>query len=279
MDAPNPDSGAVIAVMQNVAATEIMPRFRMLADHHIREKRPGDKVTVADEASEAALRAKLPPLLPGSLVLGEEGYEDDPKSLDVLSGDAPVWIVDPIDGTHNFAHGHAPFCVIVALYWRGRTRAGWIYDPNTAETVWCRMGEGVYRTANGKPAERLSTPLAPPLVEQRGSIGEKFGQRMLKAADEAGLPSPHKFSRARCVSREYMDMALGRLHFGRFANVLKPWDHAAGTLIVREIGGRAENTETGQPYEPAPVLEKQPLLCVPDAGYFDTLADLTSRAG
>ncbi|MDA0997497.1 MAG: inositol monophosphatase [Proteobacteria bacterium] len=274
-----PDSTAVIGIMRDVAATEIMPRFRMLAAHEIREKRPGDKVTAADVASEAALRRHLAELLPGSLVLGEEGYETDPDSLKTLGGEAPVWIVDPVDGTDNYARGVPPFCVIVALFWQGAARAGWIYDPNADETVCATAGSGAFRVDKTGQETRLGTLAPLPFAEQSGSIGSKFAARMQRTADAAGIACPSRFSRARCVGREYMDMALGRLHFARFAGLLKPWDHAAGALIVREIGGRAEVSETGATYEPGPVLERKTLLVTGDAASFAPLADLISRTG
>lgn len=112
----------VLDVMRDVAASEIVPRFQKLAAHEIDEKRPGDLVTIADRASEAAFELRLPDLVPGSRVLGEEMFEANPDCMKLLDGDDPVWIVDPVDGTHNFAHGRQPFTVIIALVQNGTTR-------------------------------------------------------------------------------------------------------------------------------------------------------------
>ncbi|MGQ0675326.1 MAG: inositol monophosphatase family protein, partial [Rhodospirillales bacterium] len=83
--------------MAEIAALEIMPRFRNLAAGDIRKKHGGETVTVADEAAERALSPRLAALLPGSGVLGEEGAAADPGTLALLAGDAPVWVIDPID--------------------------------------------------------------------------------------------------------------------------------------------------------------------------------------
>ena len=94
---------SVAAIVAEVAAEELMPRFRHLASGDVRDKGPGDPVTVADEAAERALTRRLAGLLPGSLVVGEEAASADPAVVDRLSQDNPVWIIDPVDGTTNFA--------------------------------------------------------------------------------------------------------------------------------------------------------------------------------
>src|SRR5437879_2711858 len=108
------DLERVTGLIEETAALEILPRFRKLAAGDIREKEPGDLVTVADEAAEARLTPLLTALLPGSLVLGEEAAAADPKLLNRLLGDHPVWVIDPVDGTGNFAAGRPAFAVMVA---------------------------------------------------------------------------------------------------------------------------------------------------------------------
>src|SRR5215475_8172836 len=99
------DLARVTALIEETAALEILPRFQKLAAGEIREKTPGDFVTVADEAAEARLAPLLSALLPGSLVLGEEAAAADAKLLDRLLDTQPVWVIDPVDGTGNFAEG------------------------------------------------------------------------------------------------------------------------------------------------------------------------------
>src|SRR3546814_18101871 len=98
-----------------IAAEDVLPRFQALAAHEIHEKAAGEVVTVVDVAVEKRLTARLTDLLPGSLVVGEEAVHAEPALMDQLASDAPVWILDPIDGTRNFAHGRPVFAIMVAL--------------------------------------------------------------------------------------------------------------------------------------------------------------------
>ena len=108
---------------------------------------PNDLVTDADIASERVLTAALSALLPGSRVVGEEAADADPQTLNWLAGPAPVWLVDPVDGTVNFAQGRECFAVVIALCIGGTTIAGWIYDPINALMVRARCGEGAWLEA------------------------------------------------------------------------------------------------------------------------------------
>src|SRR4051812_38447826 len=115
---------AVGALVREAADVAIRPRFRRLADADVRFKSPGDLVTVADYESEKLLTAGLTALLPGSSVLGEEAAADDPRLLARAAAAGDVWVVDPLDGTKNFAAGHGPFAVMVALLRGGVAVAG-----------------------------------------------------------------------------------------------------------------------------------------------------------
>ena len=142
MTATPPDRYAVDRLIRQVAAAAILPRFRNLAEDDIREKKPGDLVTAADEDSERRLTAALPDLLPGSRVVGEEAASRDEGVMAALDGPDPVWVVDPVDGTHNFAHGKDRFAVIVALCQHGAVTAAWIHGPTDGTTVWAAPGQG-----------------------------------------------------------------------------------------------------------------------------------------
>jgi fructose-1,6-bisphosphatase/inositol monophosphatase family enzyme len=94
-----------------------MPRFRQLAAHEIDEKSgPHDLVTDADRQGRGVLSpSALVKLLPGSVVVGEEAVHANPATYEAIKGEAPVWIVDPVDGTRQFVHGDPGFCTLVAL--------------------------------------------------------------------------------------------------------------------------------------------------------------------
>src|SRR5919108_1322934 len=139
---PSIDVNAVAALIAEVAAEEIQPRFRNLATHEQREKAPGDIVTIADERAEAALTPRLIDLVPGSIVIGEEAAAKDPELVRRLSKDQVAWIVDPVDGTANFAEGKAVFCSMVALVRGDELIASWIHLPTTGQTAIAERGAG-----------------------------------------------------------------------------------------------------------------------------------------
>jgi fructose-1,6-bisphosphatase/inositol monophosphatase family enzyme len=263
---------AVAAVIRAAAETEILPRWRNLADHEIAEKgRPGDLVTAADTEAEAFLARELTALLPRAAVVGEEGAEVDPSVLDALGEEPPVWVLDPVDGTRNFARGTACFSVIVALVEGGETLAGWIHAPVEDETVWAAPGCGAWRRTGQGDWARLA-PIAPggPARSLRGSVSPRLRE---------GLGAwPGGLVRYYCVGREYMELAAGDLQFGVYGGLLKPWDHAAGVLIHAEAGGfaalTAEDTGGGVPYRPLRIVKNDRLLLAPDEKSWQSLRSI-----
>ncbi len=121
-------------LIRQVAHDVVLPRFQHLAAGEVHEKAPGELVTVADQESERLLTTGLMRLLPGSVVVGEEAVAADPQVLRHLDDAGPVWLVDPVDGTANFAAGRDPFAVMVALQRDGETAAGRIRQKN--ENCW-----------------------------------------------------------------------------------------------------------------------------------------------
>lgn len=267
------DYDAVTALMREVAAAEILPRFRRLAPADIREKdHPADLVTIADIEAERALGAGLTALLPGSRLLGEEAAARDPGLLALLGGANPVWLIDPVDGTQNFVDGVERFAVIVGLCEGGRTVAGWILDPIGGSVVCAGIGAGAWRDgAAGR--EPLSVRRDQPLSDLRGCLDFRTAKQ-LRAAREAGLsPAPLLLHRQRCTGHEYIDLATAQIDFAQYRR-LKPWDHAAGVLIHAEAGGVNRLRGTGRPYRPEPAIIEQPLLLAPDENAWQALDTL-----
>ncbi len=223
----------VAALIAEVADAAIVPRFKALAAADISLKGPNDYVTAADLDAEARLTPALAALLPGSSVVGEEAVAGDRAVLDRLGESAPVWIIDPLDGTANFAGSRTPFCSIVALAVGGEPVAGWIYEPLTRDLLVAEKGGGA--RFNGTPA-RL-TP---------GPDVAVYGKTLRKRAEESGRFG--RFVDDRCAGAVYLDMARGRLGFACFTRTL-PWDHAAGSLAVRESGGHAAFLDNGGDYD------------------------------
>ncbi|MGB0671678.1 MAG: inositol monophosphatase family protein [Rhodospirillales bacterium] len=249
-----PPNDRLFDILRSVSETAILPRFRRLSDDQVRAKgHADDLVTVADIESEDLLTQALTALLPGSRVIGEEAAAENSAVLLELQSDAPVWIIDPVDGTYNFAHGNERFCVIVALVLRGETLAGWLHDPLNDRTAWSLRGEGAWMTRHGAEMETQALRVADekPIQAMRGSLSRNLSEKVRGWSK----PRPAGIVRYRCIGHEYMDLAAGEIDFGRYGGRLKPWDHAAGALLVTEAGGRAAFPD-GKPYRPQGALDK-----------------------
>jgi fructose-1,6-bisphosphatase/inositol monophosphatase family enzyme len=234
--APAIDPSLVAETLRRVARSEILPFFRALEPQHIREKEPGDLVTIVDEAVERVLTEELPRLFPGSAVVGEEAVAAEPSVIERLSGRAPVWVVDPIDGTRNFAAGRTPFGVMVALVESGETLAAWIYDPVGETMAWAVRGQGTF--VNGA---RVRLPPPPPSAAQ-------LHGRVLKNALAHAPASLATWGDRRkrfggtfsnfCAAAEYVMALQGNADFLVYRRT-KPWDHMPGILLYQEAGGVA----------------------------------------
>lgn len=258
-----PDINNVTDTLRVTAVEEILPRFRRLTRAEVREKGPGDPVTVVDEAAEARLTEALTALLPGSTVVAEELAAREPSVLGRLHDDAPVWIIDPLDGTANFTHGRDRFAVIVALAQGGRTLAGWIHDPINDVTATAVAGQGAWIGDR-----QLHIPAPGPIEDMAGVfvIPHAAGWRRDATMRLAKAVASHR--RTDCAGAEYIDAAHGRSAFAMFYN-LNPWDHAAGVLIYREAGGHAALLLDRRPY--APTLRQGPMLLAPTEAVWEEI--------
>jgi len=237
------DFNAVSAAIRDVAAEEIVPRFQNLKPDEVDTKSgKHDLVTAADQASEAALSARLKEITPDFAILGEEMAFDVPDAVRVLEGDRPVWVLDPVDGTHNFVHGNSRFGVILALVHRRKIEAGWLYAPVDDVMFAGAAGGGV--TRNGAP---LTLPQEPPLSLAEVRIDSPSRLVRTASADFAKVVS----SRSSCWA--YIDVLNGDIDVS-ISNPIYPWDHAAGVFLVNEAGGQA-TLITGERYDPAHELK------------------------
>ena len=258
----------VTALIAEIAAEEIMPRFTKLAAGDVREKGPGDLVTVADEETERRLTPLLTQLLPGSCVLGEEGAAASPALLDRLAGDSPVWIIDPVDGTSNFAAGAGDFGVMVALVRHDAVLAGWIHDPRTGETVTAEQGGGAWLSGR-----RLHVAQAPtdPAALSGVLLAGFFGNRELGKQVQARRDRLNTLKSRRCAASEYLRLASDAMQFAMFTKLM-PWDHCPGVLIHAEAGGYNSYVEGGR-YTPT-LTKASALLLAPDAASWQSLYDI-----
>ena len=230
----------VVALMREVGRDIVMPRYRNLAAHEISEKAADDFVNVADRESELRLAEGLSDILPEAGIIGEEACAADPAILE-RAGEGLNWIIDPIDGTGNFAAGQPPFGIMVSLADGGTTLAGWILDPLTGRLCHAMLGGGSHidgehvqaRESGGDiPIAALAVYFMSP--EERTDI-QRRSQASFTLVD---IP--------RCAAEQYPRLVLGQNDVSVFARTL-PWDHAAGTLFVNEAGGCCQRID-GTPY-------------------------------
>jgi Archaeal fructose-1,6-bisphosphatase and related enzymes of inositol monophosphatase family len=255
-----PSDAELGRLIREVTAAEILPRFRNLADHEVRIKsHPQDLVTAADVAAERLLTQALLAMLPGSRVVGEEATDADPGTLAWLGEKAPVWLVDPVDGTANFAQGRDCFAVVIALCIESVTVAGWIYDPVNARMVRARLGEGAWLEDAAGNVQSLRIDAVEDIAAMSGSLPYKVAKAVRANAASRSLTLPRHIGRLGSTGREYAELACGRLDFAVYTR-LKPWDHAAGDLIYREAGGCGLMRGDALPYRPAPEIAEGTLL-------------------
>jgi len=253
------------ALIHEIGRETVLRHFHALAEAGVREKGPNDFVTLADVECERVLGERLLAAFPGTAVLGEEAVAADPALMRRLGEAAPLWVLDPIDGTINFAHGRPGFATIVALVLCGRTEAGWIHDPLADETVWARRGGGAW--SEGK---RLASAQGVALAQMLGSAygpgaGNIHPDPALLASGRLGT-----IANRLCGAVEYIDFAKGRRHFMLTSRSL-PWDHAAGALIAAEAGGIARFLD-GTDY--TPLVSDRRVLVAPDAGAWRALQEI-----
>lgn len=230
--------------MRETAAAELLPRLGQLSGEDVREKRPGDLVTVADEASELRLAQGLAAILPGVPVVGEEAVAADPSLVGLIGSSDSAWIVDPLDGTANFAAGRDSFAMIICLVEHGEPVGGWILHPRTGRVAVAEHGGGAQ--LDGAPV-RVAQGRA--LREMRGYIGWKLLRTVRDDAGRRGnLRKVGELGSRGCAGLEYIDLMSGERAFSLY-RWTKPWDHAAGALMMREAGGIAERFD-GRAYAP-----------------------------
>lgn len=231
---------AVYPVILDAVERAIMPRFQTLQAGEIIDKGGNELVTVADREAEVILAEGLARILPEATIVGEEAASADPTLLDRL-GDDLCWIIDPVDGTNNFAAGRGPFGVLVALSEGGETVGGWIYDPLSGRFCHATKGGGAFMM--GDPLKAQQSNHHPPIA----AISLVFmDQDKREAMLEHIAPHYQLVDIPRCAAEQYPRIAFGINDVSIFERTLA-WDHAAGVLFLNEAGGKAARPD-GRPY-------------------------------
>ena len=185
------------------------------------------------------------------MIVGEEACSDNPALLQGL-GDADLaFVVDPVDGTFNFASGVPLFGVMLSVVVKGETVAGIIHDPVGKDWLIGAKGAGSHiRHAHGA-LEKVRVADAVPVSQMTGSVSWQYlaePQRSLLARNQTKTLSQFDY---RCAAHEYRLLASGHAHFVVY-NKLMPWDHLVGVLIHAEAGGYTARID-GSAYLPSHV--------------------------
>lgn len=244
------------------AGTEILG---WIGRFEVHKKGPSDLVTQADLAAQDVVRRIVLEAFPDHGFVGEEG---PPGGADAPAGYR--WIVDPLDGTTNYAHGVPHFAVSLALERQGTILVGAVFDPNRDECYMAVRGQGA--TLNGRP---LRTSGVVDLSEAIGAVGFPYDLR----ADSPDLLVFNKavfrcqsVRRTGCTSLNLAYLAAGRFDV-YWAYSTHPWDVAAGVLLISEAGG-VVTAPDGGPFD----LQKARLLAAATEPLHKQLRQMAAEA-
>ncbi len=220
----------------HLAGRVLVARYSM--QHHVAVKGYRDIVTEADTAAESVILELIRQRFPQHSILAEESGGDG-------IGNGYTWVVDPLDGTTNYAHHIPSFAVSIGVLEDGHPLAGVIYDPLCDHTFAAARGEGA--TLNGKPLHVSHlTEMDRAVVGLDWGHSDEVRERVLAYL----LKIAHRCSTVRTFGSATLALAYIAagwldvyLHLA-----LKPWDAAAGILLVAEAGGRC-TTPGGEPYQ------------------------------
>ena len=262
------DVEALANLLRDAAKAEILPRFRRLGDGDIRAKsEASDLVTEADEAAERMIKAGVARLAPGSLFVGEESVAADPALLPRLADAEKAVVVDPVDGTYNFASGIGAFGVMAAVVEKGETVAAIIHDPLGDDWLIAEKGAGAFLKRPDGSSQRLKVADPVPLAQMIGMASTGFLPADRKPEILGNLAKVRYAMSYRCAAVEYRAFVGGFAHYLMY-NKLMPWDHLPGVLIAQEAGAYAARFD-GSAYRPHHTGGG--LLVTPDRESWETL--------
>lgn len=227
----------LVNLIRRAAQAEIMPRFRRLDAGMIDAKTgPMDLVTVADRAAEEMMTRALSVAFPDAVVIGEEAAETDPDYRARLVAAPLAFVIDPVDGTWNFAHGLPLFGSMIAVCRFGKPILGLILDPV--------MGDVAVAAADGSArieprvgaVQRLRTAAPKPVDELIGYMEQAFLPDDIRPKVAARATEFAHISTLRCSAHQYRMLAQGHVDYN-LSMKLSPWDHLAGSVIVSRAGG------------------------------------------
>lgn len=210
------------------ASRALLRDFNEVEQLQVSRKGPADFVTAADKRSEKIIFEDLQKAKPDWSFMMEESGQ-------VKGNDQEhVWIIDPLDGTHNFMHGIPHWCISIGLERKGEVIAGLVYDCTKDEMFTAEKGGGAMLRN-----KRLRISGRKDLESSMINYGQPFGDNYSRERFFTELDNVSKVAMVRRFGAAALDLcyvAAGRID-GYWERNLKPWDVAAGALIVKEAGG------------------------------------------
>ena len=240
------DFDDLISLISLCGFQEIMPHFRRLDGNDIEAKtNASDLVTIADVAAEKFLTKELRAKFPDAIVFGEESVSEDANVLKNHKWEGVSFVIDPIDGTFNFASGAPIFGTMLAIVKNSETIGAIIHDPVMSDTIYARKGEGgFYRQADGKEVRlKVSEPVN--FDQATGSISWTGLPHEMRVRLLSNQARSLNFFGYRCAAHDYRILATARAHFVLYSKMM-PWDHLGGTLIHQEAGGYSARFDGSQ---------------------------------
>tara|TARA_R110002096_G_scaffold87831_2_gene201431 strand:- start:3015 stop:3827 length:813 start_codon:yes stop_codon:yes gene_type:complete len=210
-------------------AATIIREFANNEEFKINLKGKNDLVTDADLASEKKIIEVIKATFPNDLILAEESshYKSLPSER--------IWIIDPIDGTTNFAHGFPVYCVSIALWENGEAKVGLVHEVAHDELFWAVEGQGAWFNDKKIKISGITEP-------SESLIGTGFPYNNLDLVEnylklfKVMMDKTHGVRRPGSAAWDLCNVACGRIE-GFYEYGLSPWDVAAATLIIKEAGG------------------------------------------
>ncbi|MBC8129158.1 MAG: inositol monophosphatase [Rhizobiaceae bacterium] len=197
------DIDHLAAILRDAAREEILPRFRRLSSGDVRQKTSAtDLVTEADEAAERFIMARCAEAFPSAVFVGEELVASDPSALALVGTSELAIVVDPIDGTANYAAGAPLFAVMAAVVAKGETVAGLIYDPMGDDLVVAEMGSGAFQRGSDGRSTRLAVAPAVPVAEMVGVASHTYLPQTERAAFLSAFSTVKILGNYRCAGHE-----------------------------------------------------------------------------
>jgi fructose-1,6-bisphosphatase/inositol monophosphatase family enzyme len=268
------DLDRLAGILREAGRREVMPRFRRLAQGDIRAKdTPGDLVTEADEAAERFICSELARAFPGAVLVGEEATAREPSLLRRLPEAELAFVIDPIDGTLNYAADLPLFAVMAAAIVKGETVAAVIHDPIVDDCAIALRGEGAWLRRSSGETRTLRVATATVPENMSGMISWQYFPAPARSALTGSFPAFASVTSLRCCGQEYRLAAAGHCHFLLYG-ALNPWDHAPGALLLSEAGGHARLLD-GSPYRPGEPATG--LLCAPDEDSWSRIRQVLIR--